>query len=82
MPAVSRSTLLVCLGAAIVLAIAGWGIVAMWRDLGVSMGLHGWIAYGLGALGSIALSVGLFWLLFHSARHGHDDIERPEDLDR
>ena len=53
----------------------------MWRDMGVTLSLHGWIAYGLGAVGSLALSGGLFWLLFHSARSGHDDLERPEDLD-
>ena len=82
MPAVTRSTLLVCITALVLLLVAGWGVVAMWRDLGVSMSIHGWIAYGLGGLGSIALSAVLFWLLFHSARHGHDDIERPEDLDR
>jgi len=29
----------------------------------------------------VGLAGGLFWLLFHSARSGHDDLERPEDLD-
>ena len=35
------------------LLIAGAGIAVMWADLGVTMSLHGWIAYGLGAVGSI-----------------------------
>ena len=77
----NRTTLLVLIGAAIAVLIAGWGVVMLWSDLGVTMTPHGWAAYALGAIGSLALSGGLFWLLFHSARHGHDDIERPEDDD-
>ena len=76
-----RSTIVTLIGAIIALAVAAWGVGSMWADLGVTLSLQGWIAYGLGAIGSLALSGGLFWLLFHSARSGHDDLERPEDLD-
>ena len=76
-------TLLACAGALVALFAAGVAIAAMWADLGVTMSLHGWIAYGLGAVGCLALSVGLFWLLFHSARSGHDDlVERGDDEER
>jgi len=77
----TRLTIIFIIGAIGVLILAGIGVSMMWAQLGVTMSMHGWIAYGLGALASIALSVGLFWLTFHSARSGHDDIERPEDLD-
>lgn len=77
----TRTTLFAIIVAFSVLVLAGAGVFMMWSQLGVTMSMHGWIAYGLGALASIALSVGLFWLTFHSARSGQDDIERPEDLD-
>lgn len=77
----TRTTLFAIIVALSVLVLAGAGVFMMWSQLGVTMSMHGWIAYGLGALASIALSVGLFWLTFHSARSGQDDIERPEDLD-
>lgn len=77
----TRTTLFSIIVALSVLVLAGAGVFMMWSQLGVTMSMHGWIAYGLGALASIALSVGLFWLTFHSARSGQDDIERPEDLD-
>jgi hypothetical protein len=75
----SRTALFTLVSSLAVLVLAGAGVYMMWSDLGVTMSMHGWIAYGLGALASIALSVGLFWLLFHSARSGQDDIDRPEE---
>ncbi|WP_018148640.1 hypothetical protein [Henriciella marina] len=77
----TRTTLFAIITALGVLVLAGAGVYMMWSQLGVTMSVHGWIAYGLGALASIALSVGLFWLVFHSSRSGQDDIDRPEDLD-
>jgi len=75
-----RTTLLV-LGAAIVgLGLTFWGVSTMWSQLGVNMTLHGWIAYGLGAIVSVLLAGGLFYLTFKSAREGYDEIQRPEDL--
>lgn len=77
----TRTTLLTLIAALSALVVASAAVYMMWSDLGVTMSMHGWIAYGLGALGSIALSAVLFWLLFHSARSGQDDISRPEDHD-
>ena len=73
-------TWLLILLALLGLGLTIWGVSAMWSNLGVQMTMHGWIAYGLGALASVALAGGLFFLTFKSARDGFDDIERPEDL--
>jgi len=62
------------------LSLTFWGVSSMWAKLGVNMTLHGWIAYGLGAVVSLLLASGLFFLTFKSAREGYDDINRPEDL--
>ena len=75
----TRTSLLTVIAALGLLVLVGAVVYMMWSDLGVTMSMHGWIAYGLGAVASLALSVGLFWLLFHSARSGHDDIDRPEE---
>ncbi|MEC7288953.1 MAG: hypothetical protein VXW22_02500 [Pseudomonadota bacterium] len=75
-----RMTLLVLAAAIVGLGLTLWGVAAMWKDLGVNMTLHGWIAYGLGGVVSLLLAGGLFFLTFKSARDGYDDIDRPEDL--
>jgi hypothetical protein len=75
-----RMTLLVVTVAMIGLGLTFWGVASMWSQMGVNMTLHGWIAYGLGIVVSIALAGGLFFLTFKSARDGYDDIDRPEDL--
>ncbi|MFN3213128.1 MAG: hypothetical protein ACE37M_08485 [Henriciella sp.] len=75
-----KSTLLLILAAIIGLAATFWAVATMWSDLGVNMSLHGWIAYGLGVVMSLALAGGLFFLTFKSARDGYDEIDRPEDL--
>ncbi len=46
-------------------------------DAGVTLGLHGWIAVGLGSVISLAVSGVLFGLTFYSARSGHDDQAGP-----
>ncbi|MEM7327155.1 MAG: hypothetical protein AAF437_00370 [Pseudomonadota bacterium] len=74
------STLLLIFLAILGLALTAWGVASMWAELGVNMTLHGWIAYGLGVVVSLALAGGLFFLLFKSSRDGYDDIDRPEDL--
>lgn len=74
------STLLLILAAILGLAFTAWAVSSMWADLGVNLTMHGWIAYGLGVVFSLALAGGLFFLLFKSAREGYDDIDRPEDL--
>ncbi|MEM6554417.1 MAG: hypothetical protein AAF642_00980 [Pseudomonadota bacterium] len=74
------STVLLIIAAILGLAFTIWGVSTIWADLGVTMTMHGWIAYGLGVTLSLALAGGLFFLLFKSARDGFDDIDRPEDL--
>ena len=37
------------------------------------IGLHGWIAFGVGAGLTVALLAGLLALMFHSHRAGYDD---------
>ncbi|MEO1552569.1 MAG: hypothetical protein AAFR82_01450 [Pseudomonadota bacterium] len=75
-----KTTVLLLLVAVLGLGFTAWGVSSMWADLGVHMTMHGWIAYGLGVVLSLALAGGLFFLLFKSAREGFDDIDRPEDL--
>ncbi len=55
-----------------------YGVFLLWHDLGVDLSLHGWIAYGLGALVSLGLAFVLFGLTFRSSKSGFDDIDRPE----
>lgn len=75
-----KQTHLLIAAAILGLGFTAWGVTSMWAELGVHMTLHGWIAYGLGVVFSLALAAGLFFLLFKSAREGYDDIDRPEDL--
>ncbi|GAB5456154.1 MAG: hypothetical protein Hens2KO_23830 [Henriciella sp.] len=75
-----KTTLLLIIAAIVGLGLTFWAVGTMWRDLGVNMTMHGWIAYGLGILLSVVLAGGLFFLTFKSARDGYDDIDRPEDL--
>ncbi len=75
-----KMTVLLVVAAIIGLALTAWGVSSMWAELGVNMTMHGWIAYGLGVVVSLALAAGLFFLTFKSAREGYDDIDRPEDL--
>jgi hypothetical protein len=53
----------------------------VWWQLGdVDMSAHGIAALVLGALATLALGVGLMFLVFYSSRHGHDDPHRePRD---
>ena len=39
----------------------------------VSLGFPGWLAVGLGSVGSIVLGAGLMWLSFYSSRSGYDE---------
>lgn len=56
-----------------VLATGGylWWALSDWGLGGI--GLHGMLALILGGLGTLALTGGLMFLLFWSARSGHDD---------
>jgi hypothetical protein len=51
-------------------AISMW----VWRQLGdAEMGIHGYIALGLGALFTLLIGGGLMGLVFYSHRHGYDE---------
>ena len=56
---------------------AGWGAWASWRLAGTApMSVHGYVAMGVAGIGVGALTGGLIWLAFYSARRGYDDDQR------
>lgn len=66
------------------IASAAIVILAVWAGMkmaDVEVTLHGFIAIGLGALGSLALSAVLFRLVFQSASAGHDERAHHSDDD-
>ncbi len=63
------------LGAFAALGLLLWGLSLFWQETGGGISGHGWFAFILGGVFTLALSIGLFLLTFHSARHGHDDID-------
>ncbi len=72
-----KATLLIVVLAA-GLAAAGAVALNLWLDLeGVSLGLHGWLALGLGVALSLAVGIGLMALVFLSSRRGYDDLGGP-----
>ena len=66
---------LLALGLAVVIAaVATLGLAGYWRLIGGGpMSIHGWIAMGLGVLGTVGLSWLLMSLAFRSDREGWDD---------
>ena len=64
-------------GAFVALALLFGGLGHFWQGMGGGITGHGWFAFILGGVFTLALSIGLFLLTFHSARHGHDDIDGP-----
>lgn len=62
-------------GLAVVIAVtATLGLGLTWTAIGGgAMSLHGWIALGIGILGTAALAWGLMALAFRSDREGWDD---------
>jgi hypothetical protein len=68
-----KTALLVVVWTGLLLA-AGGVALHLWLELGdVSLGVHGWLALGLGVGVSLILGVGLMMLVFRSARRGYDD---------
>lgn len=63
---------LLALGLAIIIAgAATLGLAAYWRLIGGgAMSVHGWIAMGLGVLGTVGLAALLMSLAFRSDREG------------
>ena len=67
------------LGMGVVLALAIYYTATLWLRLSnVEMGFHGWAAMIIGVVMSLALGIGLMFLIFYSNRKGYDDIERDE----
>ena len=66
---------LLALGLAVAIAAAATlGLAGYWRLIGGGpMSVHGWIAMGLGVLGTVGLSWLLMSLAFRSDREGWDD---------
>lgn len=55
-------------------AAATWGLGLFWVAIGGGeMPIHGWIAMGLGVVGTVGLTWGLMALAFKSDREGWDD---------
>jgi hypothetical protein len=64
-------------GFALALALALAAGVYAWRMIGeTQISLVGWIAIVLGAVATLGVGGGLMALVFYSARHGYDDIDR------
>ena len=46
----------------------------VWHELGdVEIGMHGYIALASGAAATLALGIGLMWVVYYSHRSGFDD---------
>ena len=74
----SAIAVVVLVGLLLVSAAAGYWV---WQEVGaVEIGLHGWIALGLGAVLTFLLGAGLMTLMFLSSRRGYD--ERAHQADR
>jgi hypothetical protein len=63
------------------IALVAWGASRFWKGLDWTLSAHGWAALILGGLLTLGLSVGLFLLTFHSARHGYDEAAHPPEDD-
>jgi flagellar basal body-associated protein FliL len=75
-----RSAMIVIALVSALLACAGAAYWA-WHEVGaVEIGMHGWIALGLGAVLTFLVGAGLMALMFFSARRGYD--ERAHEADR
>lgn len=65
--------------------VAGLAVFLVWSwetSGGPAMSVHGYIALGLGALFTFALTAGLMALVFYSSRHGYDDeAGHPDEID-
>ena len=65
---------LLTLYALLISAAATWGLNLFWLAIGGGpLPVHGWIAMGLGILGTAGLAWGLMALAFKSNREGWDD---------
>ncbi|MEZ5999171.1 hypothetical protein [Hyphomonas sp.] len=75
----SRRAIAVIFACIAVLAVVLAVMPRFWMGGSDGISGHGWAADIIGAVLTVGLSGGLFFLTFYSARHGHDDIDRPDD---
>ena len=60
------------------LAVAAGLAVYIWVEIGdTEISTNGIIALGLGVAATMALGIGLMWLVFYSSRKGYDDRQDP-----
>ena len=70
------------------LAIAAMAAATIWNGMAdIRLGLHGWIALGLGVFFTLVIGGGLMALVFYSSRRGYDESaggqqERADEIDR
>ncbi|MEM0986147.1 MAG: hypothetical protein AAGJ32_07875 [Pseudomonadota bacterium] len=75
----SRTDWILAITAVLVTVGVFVAVFQMNSGLSSSIGVVGWFAYAMGALMSIAVAGGLFFLTFYSARNGYDNLDRPDD---
>jgi hypothetical protein len=68
----------------LVVSLVAVGVIVWWdwsvfAQIGVDMPAAGWIALVLGVVFSIALGVGLMFLVFYSSRRGYDEMPERDD---
>jgi hypothetical protein len=64
------------LAAVLVPLLIGATVVSVWiwGEIGdTAIGVHGYIALGLGVVATLLIGGGLMGLVFYSARHGYDE---------
>jgi hypothetical protein len=75
----TRATLASLFGGGFALIATLVGLAYVWSETGLGMPGRGWLALCFGAVLTLAVALGLFFLVFYSARQGFDDIDRPDD---
>ena len=74
-----KLSILFAAGAVILLVICAEGAYLASGVSSAELPAGMWLAYGVGVFLTVTIGSGLFALTFYSARHGYDDIDRPED---
>ena len=55
------------------LVVAAFYSFRIWHVGETALGMHGWIAVGIGVVLTFAVGAGLMALVFYSSRKGYDD---------
>ncbi len=71
----SRGLIFILAATAVILAAFMAVMALVWHASGTVISGHGWMAFFVGAVFTVGVSLGLFLLVFHSARSGHDDVD-------